>query len=135
MPSGKRADVQRFGKTFWLEARREGQTPEGPLIVATVSKSIVVREIAGETTEEAPGQASSSAAEAPGPPEASSAEAAQATAAPDSAETVRREKDGGELDLSEEALIAKARGIPDMPPLHERQQHRLLHLPFRSWCK
>ncbi len=48
---------------------------------------------------------------------------------------VDKKKDKRELQLSEEAQRARARGIPQMPPLADRQQHRLLHLPYRSWCR
>ena len=51
----------------------------------------------------------------------------------DVAELVENERDKGEIRVSEEAQRARARGIPVMPPLAERQHHRLLHLPFRSW--
>ena len=42
------------------------------------------------------------------------------------------ETDGDTLEVSTEAVTAKARGIPVMPPLAERQRHRLVHLPVRS---
>ena len=45
-----------------------------------------------------------------------------------------RETDGDTLEVSTEAAAAKARGIPVLPPLAERQRHRLVHLPFRNWC-
>ena len=154
--------MRRFGKTFWLEARREGQQPGGALLVTTVGKSVIVREIAGEempqtaAAEETPGQSSSSGTAPPAsgsasppasgntsppsggnlsPPVGGKAAVDRLEIGRDAAETTRRMPDGMELELSEEAPAAKARGIPDMPPLPERQQHRLLHLPYRSWCK
>ena len=45
-----------------------------------------------------------------------------------------RETDGHTLEVSTEAVAAKARDIPVMPPLAERQRHRLVHLPIRNCC-
>ena len=45
-----------------------------------------------------------------------------------------READGDTLEDTTEAVAAKARGIPVMPPLAERQRHRLVHHLFCNWC-
>ena len=45
-----------------------------------------------------------------------------------------RESGGDMLEVSTEAVAAKARGVPVMPPLAERQRHKLVHLPLRNWC-
>ncbi len=51
----------------------------------------------------------------------------EAPAAEEDKNVVGTEKDRRELQLSGEAQRAMARGIPTMPPLSERQHHRLLH--------
>ena len=47
----------------------------------------------------------------------------------------RQLTDAREIDESGEAMQAKAKGIPAMPPLPERRLHRLTHYPYRNWCK
>ena len=42
-----------------------------------------------------------------------------------------RETDGDALEVSTEAVAAKASGIPVMPPLAERQRHRLCWFIFQ----
>eukprot|EP00971_Amphidinium_carterae_P341163 6479842-Amphidinium_carterae.2 len=44
-------------------------------------------------------------------------------------------RDGALLELSSEAVTARAKEIPVLPPLAERYRHRLTHLPYRNWCR
>ena len=78
--------------------------------------------------EEKPSGASSSAAPAAAPAEDVPLEQV------DGRELVKGLPDACELTISDEAKRAKARCIPVMPSLDERHEHRLAHLPYRSWC-
>lgn len=145
MPDGTWVPLQRRGRTFWLKGEVDANENPEVVTVAAVRRSPEAKTLpfAAEEAEprDTPGGASSADTT---PPMAKSGASPGAQQASDTVEDneldvdgheLSREKDGQQLAIAQEAQRARARGIPVMPPLAERPLHRLIHLPYRAWCK
>ena len=116
-----RQSLYRFTRTYWIRARRrQGGTAVSvaPVMRAGVEPRAVPHEHPDDTN---------SAKDV----------AAQTQDAEEEAGGISERRspiDNATLSISAEAQAARARGIPVLHPLAERQAHRLTHIPYRNWC-
>ena len=139
-PSGRIFPLVQHGRIWYMKVKRVVLASEVALTIAPLRQPAAAQPIPlyrdgqrqGPADDEVEGASAGGAA---------SSSAAAAAAVPgddqprDHLEIVRKQRDAIELCDSPESRVAKAKGVPVMPPLPERQLHRLTHWPYRSWCK
>ena len=125
-PSGQTITLHRRQRTCWLRGRISSG---GELEVLTITALRTNPEVEGFLV----------VAQDPGDEQAQEAASSSSRLWPQPEQQehcgdreLLRETDGDTLEVSTEAVAAKARGIPVMPALAERQRHRLVHRPFRN---